>query len=142
LEANQYLVVFNNSKLYLWELNNLKYRPFDHMSKINSVEKEKKAEAKRKKAEIRNRSEKPLTAEEDFKFSFLVNSSHIQRWRDCDIKTAQRRLRKIKKHYGIQNGKWLTFKQVADYEGWNSQQLLEEMQTRRLKIKERHKEKV
>jgi hypothetical protein len=132
----------------------LKYRPFDHMTKIQtelfneleidvikSVEKEKNAEAKRKKVELRNRSEKPPTAEEDFKFTFLVNSSHIQRWRDCDIKTAQRRLRKIKKHYGIQNGKWLTFKQVADYEGWNSQLLLEEMQTRRLKLKEKHKEK-
>jgi hypothetical protein len=127
---------------------NLKYRPFDHMSKIqteqftdleidfiNAVEKVKEAEAKKRK-------EKPQTAEEDFIFTFLVNSSHIQRWRDCDIKTAQRRLRRIKKHYGIQNGKWLTFKQVADYEGWNSQILLEEMRTRRLKLKEKHKEKI
>ena len=82
---------------------------------------------------------KKETAEADFKFTFLVNSSHIQVWRDCDIKTAQRRLRKIKKHYGITGGKWLTFEQVARYEGWNSQLLLEEMQTRRLKLKERHK---
>ena len=82
---------------------------------------------------------KKETAEGDFKFTFLVNSSHIQVWRDCDIKTAQRRLRKIKKHYGIAGGKWLTFEQVARYEGWNSQLLLEEMQTRRLKLKERHK---
>jgi hypothetical protein len=109
---------------------------------IKAVEKEKKAEVKRNKIETRNRSEKPPTAEAEFKFTFLVNSSHIQRWRDCNIKTAQRRLRKIKKHYGIHNGKWLTFKQVADYEGWNSQLLLEEMQTRRLKIKEKHGEKV
>ena len=107
---------------------------------IKAVEKEKKAEVKRKKVEIRNIGEKPQSAEAEFKFTFLVNSSHIQRWRDCDIKTAQRRLRKIKKHYGIHNGKWLTFKQVADYEGWNSQLLLEEMQTRRLKIKEKHRE--
>ena len=108
---------------------------------IKAIEKDQEAEVKRRKAEVKNRTKKPPTAEEEFKFTFLVNSSHIQRWRDCDIKTAQRRLRKIKKHYGIQNGKWLTFKQVADYEGWNSQLLLEEMQTRRLKLKEKHREK-
>ena len=98
---------------------------------ITAYESEKKAAKKPKKE----------TAEADFKFTFLVNSSHIQVWRDCDIKTAQRRLRKIKKHYGIEGGKWLTFEQVARYEGWNSQLLLEEMQTRRLKLKERHRDR-
>jgi hypothetical protein len=104
--------------------------------------KEKKTEVKKRKIVVRDRAAKPPTAEAEFKFTFLVNSSHIQRWRGCDIKTAQRRLRKIKKHYGIHNGKWLTFKQVAEYEGWNRQLLLEEMQTRRLKIKKKHGEKV
>jgi hypothetical protein len=97
---------------------------------INAYESEKKEREKPKRE----------TAEQDFKFTFLVNSSHIQVWRDCDIKTAQRRLRKIKKHYGIEGGKWLTFEQVARYEGWNSQLLLDEMQTRRLKLKERHRD--
>jgi len=83
--------------------------------------------------------QKPLTAEGDFKFTFLVNSSHIQVWRDCDIKTAQRRLRRIKKSLGIKGGSWLTFEQVAKYEGWNSQVLLDEMVTRRLRLKEKHK---
>ena len=96
---------------------------------VNACEREKQEQS----------GAKQETAEADFKFCFLVNSSHIQVWRDCNIKTAQRRLRKIKKHYGIAGGKWLTFEQVARYEGWNSQLLLEEMQTRRLKLKERHK---
>ena len=106
---------------------------------ITAYETEKREAQKPKKKEAHK--PKKETAEGDFKFTFLVNSSHIQVWRDCDIKTAQRRLRKIKKHYGIAGGKWLTFEQVARYEGWNSQLLLEEMQTRRLKLKERHKDK-
>jgi len=91
--------------------------------------------------EKKQRKPKPPTAEADFKFTFLVNSSHIQVWRDCDIKTAQRRLRRIKKSLGIKGGSWLTFEQVAKYEGWNSQLLLDEMVTRRLRLKEKHKNK-
>ncbi|MBC7410457.1 MAG: hypothetical protein H7339_18900 [Arcicella sp.] len=98
---------------------------------IKAYETEKKEAQKTKKE----------TAEGDFKFTFLVNSSHIQVWRDCDIKTAQRRLRRIKKSLGIAGGSWLTFEQVAKYEGWNSQILLDEMVTRRLRLKERHKDR-
>ena len=45
-----------------------------------------------------------------------------------------------KKSY-LKGNFWLTFEQVTRYEGWNSQLLLEEMQTRTLKLKERHPEK-
>ena len=110
-------------------MNNIQLSLFENF--VTAYENEKKEGVK----------QKPKTAEGDFKFTFLVNSSHIQVWRDCDIKTAQRRLRKIKRHYGIAGGKWLTFEQVARYEGWNSQLLLDEMQTRRLRLKERHKDR-
>ena len=110
-------------------MNNIQLSLFENF--VTAYENEKKEEGKKK----------PVTAEQDFKFTFLVNSSHIQVWRDCDIKTAQRRLRRIKRHYGIDSGRWLTFDQVARYEGWNSQILLDEMQTRRLKLKEKHKNK-
>ena len=124
--SNLVPVTISNTAL-LTMMSQIQLSLFDDF--INAHESEKKEAIKPKRE----------TAEGDFKFTFLVNSSHIQMWRDCDIKTAQRRLRKIKRHFGIEGGKWLTFKQVADYEGWNSQLLLEEMQTRRLKLKERHR---
>ena len=124
--SNLVVVTISNTAL-LTIMSQIQLSLFDDF--INAYESEKKEATKPKRE----------TAEGDFKFTFLVNSSHIQMWRDCDIKTAQRRLRKIKKHFGIEGGKWLTFEQVARYEGWNSQLLLDEMQTRRLKLKERHR---
>lgn len=124
--SNLAVVTISNTAL-LTTMSNIQLSLFSDF--VTAYESEKKEEKKKE------------TAEEDFKFCFLVNSSHIQVWRDCDIKTAQRRLRRIKRHYGIDGGKWLTFEQVARYEGWNSQILLEEMQTRRLRLKERHRDR-
>lgn len=128
LQISNLVVVSICKQAFLTTMSNIQLSLFDDF--ITAYETEKKQE-----------KQKPETAEQDFKFTFLVNSSHIQVWRDCDIKTAQRRLRKIKKHYGIESGKWLTFEQVARYEGWNSQLLLDEMQTRRLRLKERHRDR-
>jgi len=87
-------------------------------------------------------AEKPILKSRDITQTFVVYAAHIEVWADVSAKTAQREMRKIRNHFGLQKRARLTFLEVAEFYGWRKQELLEELNTRRIRVKERLKEKL
>lgn len=77
----------------------------------------------------------------DITQTFVVYAAHIEIWANVSAKTAQREMRKIRNHFGLPKRARITFLEVADFYGWRKQELLDELNTRRIKLKEKIRDK-